>query len=122
MVRYALKVCPHCDTPFTPMAPCQKFCGDPECVRKGWLEAYLKRVYKLTLDEYQRMHDEQKGLCKICQTEGFLLKECHSLKLVVDHCHTKGNVRGLLCHNCNRALGLLKDNKEYLARAIEYLN
>ncbi|WP_430381696.1 endonuclease domain-containing protein [Yersinia pestis] len=34
----------------------------------------------------------------------------------------QGNVRGLLCHNCNRALGLLKDNVKSLQAAIEYLN
>lgn len=42
-------------------------------------------------------------------------------KIVIDHCHATGRIRGLLCHNCNRALGLLKDSEENLKRAIEYL-
>ena len=41
--------------------------------------------------------------------------------LVVDHDHKTGKVRGLLCHNCNRALGLLKDSTEYLENCISYL-
>lgn len=68
------------------------------------------------------MHFDQSGLCAICGGEGFTMKECHSLKLVVDHCHATGKVRGLLCHNCNRALGLLKDSSESLRCAINYLS
>lgn len=49
------------------------------------------------------------------------MKDCSSGALVVDHDHTTGKVRGLLCHNCNRALGLLQDNKSYLQSAINYL-
>jgi hypothetical protein len=45
----------------------------------------------------------------------------HSCKLVVDHCHTGGQVRGLLCHNCNRALGLLQDSVPALKAAVKYL-
>lgn len=45
----------------------------------------------------------------------------HKMKLVVDHCHSSGVVRGLLCHNCNRALGLLKDSTRNLESAIRYL-
>lgn len=45
----------------------------------------------------------------------------HKSKLVVDHCHDTGIVRGLLCHNCNRALGLFKDKIEVLKNAIKYL-
>ena len=49
------------------------------------------------------------------------MAEHHKMKLVVDHCHATGTVRGLLCHNCNRALGLLHDNTEVLLNAIKYL-
>ena len=49
------------------------------------------------------------------------MAEHHKSKLVVDHCHATGKVRGLLCHNCNRALGLLKDKISVLKNAIQYL-
>jgi hypothetical protein len=39
----------------------------------------------------------------------------------VDHCHTTGNVRGLLCHNCNRGIGLLKELPSNFIKAIKYL-
>jgi len=67
------------------------------------------------------MLDAQNNVCAICFEEGFIMAEHHQAKLMVDHCHTTGRVRGLLCHNCNRALGLLKDNKSRFRSAITYL-
>jgi len=49
------------------------------------------------------------------------MKEVHTSKLVVDHDHKTGDIRGMLCHNCNRALGLFKDSVVNLKSAIEYL-
>ena len=67
------------------------------------------------------MLEEQKYLCKICHLPGFKLDPQSCTLLVVDHCHTTSLVRGLLCHNCNRALGLLKDNISSVKRALFYL-
>jgi len=63
------------------------------------------------------------GLCWICEGEGFTMHKNveGSAKLVVDHDHKTNEVRGLLCHNCNRALGLLQDDVGNLQKAIEYL-
>lgn len=76
---------------------------------------YALSRYGLTLDEYQMMFDAQHGECKIClQTqEGELLS--------VDHCHETGRVRGLLCRQCNRALGLFYDDYDMMFRAAAYL-
>lgn len=66
----------------------------------------LKRKYGITLEDRQKMFDEQQGKCKGCGiNESELNKPLH-----IDHNHTTGKVRCLLCGSCNRALGLVKDN------------
>lgn len=79
--------------------------------RKSWLKRY-----GLTLEEFERMEAEQGGKCAICR------RPCASgQNLSVDHCHDSLKVRGLLCRTCNRSIGLMEDNVEWLANAIEYL-
>lgn len=78
---------------------------------------YLSRIYKITLQDYEDMLTEQDGCCKICGIERSKMKRSFS----VDHCHTTGKVRGLLCDACNQGLGHFKDSTEILHRAIEYL-
>lgn len=81
----------------------------------------LKRDYGISLAEYMEMHDAQGGLCAICQQPETLLKKGQPAMLAVDHCHTGGNVRGLLCMACNLMLGYAKDDISALERAIAYL-
>lgn len=64
------------------------------------------------------MLEEQHGVCAIC---GKPETKPNAKYLAVDHDHKTGEVRGLLCNNCNRALGLLQDNTEVLQNAINYL-
>lgn len=116
------KPCRCCKVDFTPKAPSELYCSDV-CKDKGIMNAYLQRNYGITFRTYRLMLEEQKGLCKICKSEGFIMnKDRHKMKLVIDHCHSTGKVRGLLCHNCNRALGLLQDSTDNLNAAIAYLN
>lgn len=120
--RFKPKPCRKCGTEFPPKAPSELYCSDP-CRTEALNDRYLERAYGITLEDYRRMLKEQDSKCKLCGGEGFLMDtERHSVKLVVDHCHKDGHVRGLLCHNCNRALGLLQDDKETLQRAIDYLS
>jgi len=74
--------------------------------------AYKSR-YGITLEDYNIMYLSQEGKCDIC-------KESFN-KLVVDHCHINGNVRGLLCNSCNSGLGFFKDNISSLLEASKYL-
>ena len=77
----------------------------------------MKNVFNLSIDDYNSILDSQNNCCAICQ---LYFKE-YSRRPAIDHDHSTGKVRGLLCHNCNTALGSFYDNPEYLARAREYL-
>jgi uncharacterized protein YbaR (Trm112 family) len=112
------KPCKRCGTIFTPTNPCNTYCS-PECKHRN---AYYVRVYGLTVDDLNKMKESQDNKCAICGGEGFHIgKNNHHEKLAVDHCHKTGRVRQLLCHNCNRALGLLQDSPELLRKAAEYI-
>lgn len=75
------------------------------------------KKYGITLEQYEEMEKKQRGLCAICgKSETNKYK-----KLAVDHCHKSEKVRGLLCSNCNQALGLFRDKKTLLTKAINYL-
>jgi len=76
----------------------------------------LKHMYGITLEDYNKMLKKQNYTCKICPT-----KYTEKKKLVVDHCHTEGHVRGLLCGKCNIGLGQFDDNIEKMLEAINYL-
>jgi len=80
--------------------------------------AHLKRMYNITLEEYTLKLKEQNNKCKICCSENSF--DRYGV-LAVDHCHTTGNIRGLLCYKCNVGLGNFNDNQELLKKAINYL-
>lgn len=78
----------------------------------------LMDKYGITEDDYNTMLENQKGLCAICKTD----KPTGKWKrFAVDHCHHTGHVRGLLCNECNRGMGLLRDSPELLRCAANYL-
>lgn len=78
---------------------------------------HLERLYGIDRTEYGHMLTLQGGVCAICG------ETCVSGNaLAVDHDHKTGEVRGLLCANCNRGLGLFKDDPERIRKAIEYLS
>lgn len=82
----------------------------------------LKRKYGISVDEYDQLLVEQNGVCAICRSKESHVYKSGKLKdLSVDHCHSTGKVRGLLCVKCNRALGYLDDSIERINRAITYL-
>lgn len=117
---FKTKPCRQCSTDFKPKSPSHMYCNQL-CADEVRADKYYVRTYGITLVRYREILNEQNHCCAICHGEGFTMKEGHVAKLMVDHCHKTGAVRGLLCHNCNRALGLLKDDKDALTRAGEYL-
>lgn len=77
--------------------------------------AALLYNYGITPEQFAEMRDLQEGRCKICNDTPT------TRALSVDHCHTTKKVRGLLCHKCNAAIGLLKHEVSVLESAIVYL-
>ena len=91
---------------------------NPESYNLSQLRHRLK-LKGISLEEYQAAVEHQKGMCGICgSTE---VRRKNSRQWYVDHCHVTGKFRGLLCNNCNSALGLLRDDIAVLERAIAYL-
>lgn len=78
--------------------------------------SYLKRTYGITLDEYDALLAAQGGVCAICERP-----PRDDISLHLDHDHTTGEQRGLLCFKCNNALGDFDDDAERLLRAYVYL-
>lgn len=81
-----------------------------------------KRVKKfgITVTQYEDMIISQNNSCAICKKhkDDFTGR---GKNFHIDHCHTSGKVRGLLCSNCNTGLGQFKDNVQYLENAIQYV-
>ena len=89
--------------------------NNPDKVIKHRRKRNLKTKYDITVEEYDKMLDEQQGKCYICGCEQ------KRRRLSVDHCHTTGAIRRLLCDKCNMAIGLLEDDTNRLQKAKEYL-
>lgn len=91
-------------------------------LKDGFRQA-LKRNFNLSINDYNTMMQEQKGVCAICKrTE--TLKKTNGIsvrRLSVDHDHKTGKVRGLLCNRCNVILGKIEDNTILLNTMIKYL-
>jgi uncharacterized LabA/DUF88 family protein len=83
--------------------------------------SWLKTLYKLSVDDYDKLLVQQHGLCAICLQQETITKRGVPVKLCVDHDHITGEVRGLLCNKCNAALGLLKDDPLLIQAAATYL-
>ncbi len=79
----------------------------------------LQRTYGISTEIYEHMLKEQGYKCKICPSTD---PKHNSGKFVVDHCHTNGQVRGLLCGECNLMLGKAHDNIATLQNEIIYLS
>lgn len=85
-------------------------------------ERLVNRLYRISLEERDALEAAQGGTCAICEkAETTTSKAGRVRRLAIDHCHTSGRVRGLLCGSCNRALGLFGDDPGLLDKAAKYL-
>jgi hypothetical protein len=72
--------------------------------------------FGINADQYEAILKEQNGVCAIC----YQPEPCNRM-LAVDHCHCSLKVRGLLCTNCNMAIGKFKENVEFIKNAVQYM-
>jgi hypothetical protein len=89
---------------------------NPDKAKSQQRNATLKKKYKITLDQFNALLLKQNNSCPICLR--FFIDK---VAPCVDHCHVTNNVRGILCRQCNAAIGQLGDNEECLQRAVDYL-
>lgn len=83
--------------------------------RRNW----LKKKYGMTESDYEHMLSGQAGQCFIC---GPNIKNPHWMKhLCIDHDHTTGKVRALICDRCNKLLGMARENSMILKSAARYI-
>jgi len=81
---------------------------------------YLRSIFRkfgIKPDEYKAMLEAQSNCCALCQKQG----TGRHYRLVIDHDHATGKIRGILCHRCNIAIGIFKDSPALLQSAINYL-
>lgn len=119
-MKFKPKKCRYCENIFEPKAPSHLYCSD-ECSANGVIQRHYRKSYNLSYKEVIKLRNEQNNVCAICKKPGFMMNQRVKSGLNVDHCHETGVVRGMLCHNCNRALGLFQDNISLLQEAINYL-
>ena len=81
--------------------------------RRYYKNHSLKKKFGITIEDFENMVSSQGSRCAICGS--------YTANLQVDHNHVTGEIRGLLCLQCNMGLGLFKDNPQALKNAIDYL-
>lgn len=79
------------------------------------------KVFRLTTEQFDAMLIAQNYLCAICQKPETATLRGKTKTLCIDHCHTTGKIRGLLCAHCNHAIGKLGDDPALIRRAADYI-
>jgi hypothetical protein len=94
----------------------RKSLNSKERTSKRHKRSELMKTFGINADQYEAMMEEQNHVCAICNKP-----ELCKRALAVDHCHVTKRVRGLLCTNCNMALGKFQDDLQIMQNAIEYM-
>lgn len=118
-----ISTCQHCGKPIDSMRRHARWCS-PSCSAKGWREAnpgrhrdlYIRSTYRVESSVIEQLFSAQGRRCAICGSEDPRGKGWH-----IDHCHSTGSVRGVLCGPCNQGIGQLGDSVVRLKQAIAYL-
>lgn len=84
--------------------------------RSASRRSYVRRTFGITLEEYWTYFEKANFTCQVCSAKPEKQADLH-----LDHCHSTGTIRGVLCRSCNHALGNVKDNPTTLFRLHAYL-
>ena len=111
-----MKTCNKCGEE-KPLSEYYEFHNHCKTCKHYWTEdARMRKAYGITLAEFDELLEMQGGCCAICGTD-----DPGAKRFACDHNHETGEVRGILCNNCNRMLGHGKDSVSILAAGIKYL-
>ena len=88
------------------------------CLKRYQRDRHYYRKYGIRIEDYERLLEQQDGKCALCESP---YPNGNSRYFSVDHCHSSGRVRGLLCFPCNSVLGRLGDSHESVERILQYL-
>lgn len=98
----------------------EKYAADKKLQEQA-RESHLRRKFRLSEEKYGQLHERQGGLCAICgrpETEKY---RGEVKNLAVDHNHSTGQIRSLLCRKCNHGIGNFMEDEAILVKAIQYL-
>jgi Recombination endonuclease VII len=104
--------------------------ANPGKSRLSYLKGGFKKRYGITIEQYEALYIAQGRACAICRRP--LISQVAAAARVdsktdkmstahVDHCHTTGKVRGLLCSECNTGIGQLQESPAIFRAAIAYI-
>jgi hypothetical protein len=115
-----MKVCSICglEKPLTEFSVWRKWTeiACKSCRKEQRRERHYRSKYGISVGDLTGLITEQGGKCDICNTEFN-----RATPAVLDHCHTSGSIRGVLCHSCNLGIAKLKEDWVILKSAISYL-
>lgn len=96
----------------------RRYCKEnPEKIRG----TKLKQTYDINLEKWNELFRRQNGVCAVCKRPETTIWRGKKVNLAVDHDHETLEVRGLLCIRCNRALGLLREDKATIKALHDYI-
>lgn len=106
--------------------------ANPELVRKQARDARnanprsyrslnLKKSFGINIDQYELMLKKQNNVCAICRLPETVTRKGKVKNLAVDHNHSSGEIRSLLCQFCNQALGLVRENFDVILNMAKYV-
>jgi hypothetical protein len=118
-----VKICTQCgeQKPYTEFAAHKVLGIRPNCKRCA-RSKHIERLYGITIDDYEKMYEDQKGLCALCGSGEVATLNGNVTRLCIDHDHGTGEVRGLLCRGCNHLLDAIEVKPaDWLLKAHDYL-